>query len=137
MDAFCCPIRCFIWPVNKVVPFQFIPHIFLITGIYHLSRTWPWTSYQIRKIAGCACTGNSGNVFPATDFKGNRLLAIPACITARASRMSGWLTRGGRENVPGIPGACAPPNFTGKRPMEVSCINKCFLTQSEDVNGDL
>ena len=43
-----------------------------------------WTSYQIRKIAGCACTGNTGNVFPTTDFKGNRRLAIPACITARA-----------------------------------------------------
>ena len=25
-----------------------------------------WTSYQIRKIAGCACAGNAGNVFPAT-----------------------------------------------------------------------
>ena len=26
----------------------------------------PWASYQIRKIAGCACPGNAGNVFPAT-----------------------------------------------------------------------
>ena len=43
-------------------------------------------AYQIRKIVGCACTGNAGNVFTATDFKGNRWLAIPACITARASR---------------------------------------------------
>ena len=25
-----------------------------------------WASYQIRKIAGCACAGNAGNVFPAT-----------------------------------------------------------------------
>ena len=23
-----------------------------------------WASYQIRKIAGCACAGNAGNVFP-------------------------------------------------------------------------
>ena len=45
-----------------------------------------WASYQICKIAGCVCTGNVGNVFPATDFKGNRQLAIPACITGRASR---------------------------------------------------
>ena len=37
------------------------------------------------KIAGCPCAGNAGNVFPATDFKGNRLLAIPVCITARTS----------------------------------------------------
>ena len=34
--------------------------------------TLPWASYQIRKIAGCACAGNAGNVFPATDFKGKR-----------------------------------------------------------------
>ena len=46
----------------------------------------PWASCKIRKMAGCACAGNAGNVFPATDFKGNRLLAIPACIRARASR---------------------------------------------------
>ena len=37
-----------------------------------------WASCQIRKIVGCACTGNAGNVFSATDFKGNRQLAIPA-----------------------------------------------------------
>ena len=47
-----------------------------------------WASYQIRKIACCACAGNGGNVFPATDFKRNRYLAIPACITARASHRS-------------------------------------------------
>ena len=72
-----------------------------------------WASYQIRKIAGCTCAGDVGNVFPAIDFKGNRLLAIPAYITARASSsMSGSLTGGGKENVRGIPSACAPRNFT-------------------------
>ena len=25
-----------------------------------------WASYQIREIAGCACAGNAGKVFPAT-----------------------------------------------------------------------
>ena len=43
-------------------------------------------------------------------------LAIPACITARASHVlwciSGSLTHGGGENVPGIPGACANCNST-------------------------
>ena len=43
-----------------------------------------WDSCQIRKSAGCACAWNAGNVFPATDFKGNCKLAIPTCITARA-----------------------------------------------------
>ena len=47
-------------------------------------RAPPWASYQIRKIAGWTCAGNAGDVFPTTDFKGNRLLAIPACFTARA-----------------------------------------------------
>ena len=32
----------------------------------------PLASYQMRKIADCACAGNVGNVFTATDFKGNR-----------------------------------------------------------------
>ena len=67
-------------------------------------------SYQIRKLAGCACAGNAGSVFPATDFS---WLAIPACITARASRTC----RDGK-NVPGIPGACATCScVSGKRPM--------------------
>ena len=50
--------------------------------------SWPatrWASYQIRKIAGCACAGNVGNVFPATNFKGNRWFTIAACIMERAS----------------------------------------------------
>ena len=76
-----------------------------------------WASYQIRKIAGGACAGNARNDFPATDFKGNRYLAIPACITARASRTCrdacrDRLTRGVGGKVPGIPGACATGNFT-------------------------
>ena len=45
----------------------------------------PMASYQKRKLVGCACFGNVGNVFPAADFKGNHYLAIPVCITARAS----------------------------------------------------
>ena len=34
------------------------------------------------------------------------------CVTHVPGCMSGWLTSGGRENVPGIPGACATRNFT-------------------------
>ena len=76
----------------------------------------PWASCQIRKIVGCAWAGNAGNDFPATDFKGNRQLAIPACnhgtcITHVPWCMSGLLTRGGGGNVPNIPGACATRNF--------------------------
>ena len=55
--------------------------------VQHLSMKaiLPWASYQIRNIAGCTCAGNAGNVFPATNFKGNHSIAIPACITARVS----------------------------------------------------
>ena len=58
-----------------------------------------------------------GTFSPATAFKENRGLAIPACSTARAWPhvpwyMPGSLTHGGWENVPGIPGACATRNVT-------------------------
>ena len=32
----------------------------------YLLVIFPWASYQIRKIAGCACAGNAGTVFPTT-----------------------------------------------------------------------
>ena len=49
------------------------PHValqilFLTTGYLANHRGWyfPKASCQIRKIVGCVCTGNAGNVFPAT-----------------------------------------------------------------------
>ena len=42
----------------------------------------PLTKHVILRVAHAP--GYAGNLFPATDFKGNRELAIPACITARA-----------------------------------------------------
>ena len=86
-------------------------------GAVHLMGLGTWlTSWQIRKIAGCACVRNAGNVFPAIDLKKPLVIAIPACIMARAWRtcrdaLSGSLTRVGGENDPGIPGACATPIF--------------------------
>ena len=70
-------------------------------------------SYPIRKIAGCACTGNAGNVFPRRRFKRKPLVSDPSmhhgtCVTHVPWCMSGSLTCGDGENVPGIPGACAP-----------------------------
>ena len=46
-----------------------------------------WASYQICNIAGCACAGKAGNVFPATDLERDRWLATLTCITIRAWRM--------------------------------------------------
>ena len=74
----------------------------------------PWASYQIRKSVGCARARNVGNVFPATDLKGNHQLAIPAChgLPIMPWCMSGSPIRGGGENVPGNPVECATHNFT-------------------------
>ena len=71
-----------------------------------------WASYQICKIAGCAFAGNAGNVFLATDVKGNRFLATPACIMKRAPGTCRDACRDRGENVPGIPGPRATHNFT-------------------------
>ena len=77
--------------------------------------TWEasWASYQIRKIAGCACAGNAGNVFPRRRFQRKPVVSDPGmhhgtCVTHVPWCMSGSLTCGDGENVPGIPGACAP-----------------------------
>ena len=69
-----------------------------------------WASYQIREIVGCAC---AGNVFPCRRFQRKPLVTDPGmhhgtCVTHVPWCMSGSLTCGDRENVPGIPGACAP-----------------------------
>ena len=50
-------------------------------GSSYSEKAW-WASYQMHKIAGCACAGKD---FSATNSKGNPQLATPACITARAS----------------------------------------------------
>ena len=72
-----------------------------------------WASYQIRKIAGCACAGNVGNVSPRRRFQRKPIVGDPGmhhgtCVTHVPWCMSGSLTCGDGEHVPGIPGACAP-----------------------------
>ena len=97
----------------------------------------PWASYQIRKIAGCACAGNAGNVFPRRRFQRKPLVSDPGmhhgtCVTHVPWCMSGSLTRGDGENVPGIPGACAPAIL--RIWQEAHCITRVFPTQSAN-NG--
>ena len=77
------------------------------TATLHLIQ---WASYQIRKIAGCAC---AGNVFPRHRFQRKPLVSDPGmhhgtCGTHVPWCMSGSLTCGDGVNVPGIAGACAP-----------------------------
>ena len=82
-------------------------------GHFVTRQTTTWASYQIHKIAGCACAGNAGNVFPRRRLKRKPLVSDPGmhhgtCVTHVPWCMSGSLTCGDGENVPGIPGACAP-----------------------------
>ena len=86
-----------------------------IFGSY-ITTVWEWASYQIRNIAGCACAGNAGNVFPRRRLQRKPLFSDPGmhrgtCGTHVPWCMSGSLAPGGRENVTGIPGACAPAFF--------------------------
>ena len=62
--------------------------------------------------------------FPRYRLQGKPLVSDPGmdhdtCVTHVPWSMSGSLTRGGGESVPGIPGACATRNFyvSGNRPM--------------------
>ena len=76
-----------------------------------------WASHQIRKIAGCACAGNAGNVFFRHRLQRKPLVSDPGmhhgtCVTDVPWCMSGSLTHGCGEYVPGIPGACATHKFT-------------------------
>ena len=88
-------------------------HVCIHTYARICTVLWTWASYQIRKIAGCACAGNAGNVFPRRRFQRKPLVSDPGmhhgtCVTHVPWCMSGSLTCGDGENVPGIPGACAP-----------------------------
>ena len=85
----------------------------LLTIYWLIIVNMQWASYQIRKIAGCACAGNAGNVFPRRRFQMKPLVSDPGmhhgtCVTHVPWCMSGSLTCGDAENIPGIPGACAP-----------------------------
>ena len=106
-----------IFSCDTVSSFNNIRKKTTFTDWRRIPYTTPWASCQIRKIVGCACAGNAGNVFPS-----HRGLAIPTCITARAWRTCRAACRDrllavsfevdGGENVPGIPDACATHNFT-------------------------
>ena len=42
-----------------------------------IDRLVQWASYQIRNIAGCACAGNAGNVFPRRRLQRKPLVSDP------------------------------------------------------------
>ena len=58
-----------------------------------------WSSYQIRKFAGCACAGNIGNVFPFRDpdmHGGTCVTHVPWCMPGSLTSVFLW-SRWGRK----------------------------------------
>ena len=93
-----------------------------------------WASYQIRKIAGCACAGNVGNVSPAADFNGNRWLAIPVCITARASRTCRDACR---DRLPAVAGKTFPAFPAHAQPAILRIWQEAHGCDTVPTSGDL
>ena len=96
-----------------------------------------WASCQIRKTAGCACTGNAGKVLPRRRFQRKPLVSNPGihhgtCVTHVPWCMSGSLTCGDGETFPAFP-AHAHPQFcvSGKRPMYTS-LPTVIVTNNHD-----
>ena len=101
-----------------------------------------WASYQIRNIAGCACAGNAGNVFPRRRLQRKPLVSDigmrhGTCVTHVPWCMSGSLVSGGGKTFPAFP-AHAHPQFSvsDKRPMTISSsrIVGCKNTSPISVN---
>ena len=81
------------------------------------TETRPWASYQIQKYCGLRMRRECRERFSRHLIQRKPLVSDPgmhhgSCVTHVPWCMSGSLTRGGGENVPGIPDACATHNFT-------------------------
>ena len=108
---------------------KYRPRDTVLHSMTSTSMQRPWASCQIRKIAGCACAGNAGNVFPTYRLQRKPQVCDPGmhhgtCVTHVPWCMSESLIRGGGENVPGIPSACATRNFAylTRGPLNTECV---------------
>ena len=122
-------VKCIISTMCYMKCLCHIPGGTLAKPVYEeLNKLLPWglrhgTLTRYVKLQVAHAPGMPGTFPPAADFKENRLLAIPACITARASRTCRDACRDRLHAVtgktfPAFP-AHAHPQFyvSGKRPM--------------------
>ena len=128
--------------VKDVLISKYISDIDVATW-YVRTTMWtngPLTRYVILQVAHAP--GMPGTFSPAADFKGNRWLAIPACITARA-----WRTcrDACRDRLPPVTGKTFPafpahahPQFcvSGKRPMVVVTVTNVESNRSVKLTHD-
>ena len=88
-------------------------------------RGTPWAYWQIRTIAGCACSGNAGNVFPSPRVSdpdlhhGTCVTLVPWCMPRSLS--SGFLWSRWRGKRSRHPLRMRNPQFcvSSKRPVRV------------------
>ena len=93
-----------------------------------------WASYQIRKIAGCACAGNAGNVFPpplVSDpdmHHGTFVTHVPWCMPGSLTNCFYWSRWPGKRSRHSR--RMHNPQFyvSGKRPIEsiLPQYHRCF-----------
>ena len=91
-----------------------LAHVSMCYMTCHLLLHGPLSRYVKLQVAHAP--GMPGTFFPPPIFQGEPLVSDPGthhgtCVTHVPLCMSGSLTRGGGENVPGIPSACANRNF--------------------------
>ena len=86
-----------------------------------------WASYQMRKIAGCACAGNAGNVFPTPPVSdpnmhhGTCMTHVPWCMLGSLTSSFLWSWWRGKRSRHSR--CMRNPQFyvSGKRPMGGTC----------------
>ena len=127
------PFFCIINPLSNCKLPQCSRYYHFCQHNQNLTVSFPWASYQMRKIEGCACAGNAGKVFPHRRIQRKPLVSDSdmhhgTCVTHVPWCMSESLIRGGGENVPGIPGACAPAILLVWQ--EAHCKDKAVLRMS-------
>ena len=88
----------------------------------------PWASCQIRKTAGCECTGNAGNVFPVTvgwwpRHASRHVRHARAVMHAGIANQHFPLKSVAGKTFPTFPAHAQPELYvSGKRPMQWSGI---------------
>ena len=80
---------------------------------YETMWSLAWTSCKIRKIAGCACTGNAGKVFPL-----HRTLEMPWCMPGSLTSGFPWKQWRGKHSRHSQRMHNPQIYISGKRPID-------------------
>ena len=110
-------------------------HFLCITSRVTKSRN-RWASYQIRKIAGCACAGNAGNVFPPLQVRypdmhhGTCVTHVPWCMPGLLTWVFIWSCWRGKRSWHSW--RMRNPQFyiSGKRPIVQMLVQYIHWTQN-------